>query len=268
MRSLQRIAHRGYAGAAPENTVAAARCAANHDADWVEIDVLPTGDDDVVVFHDSRLDGGNGSRGITDGSGVVWETPTTEVMDAEVLDSGETIPTLRMLCERLPADMGLNVELKHCGALELRTETVLDPDTRDTRAAIWRPFVEDVLTALEGFSGEVLFSSFAEGALAALRTQAPSASLAPIVNQNVTAAFELASRYDATAIHPSVRALGIREPGSPDGSPTTRPIKRAHTEGYAVNVWTVRTWYQAHQLSIMNVDGLIADYPLSMAWRD
>ncbi|MFB6211443.1 MAG: glycerophosphodiester phosphodiesterase [Halobacteriales archaeon] len=264
MTELQRIAHRGYAGAAPENTTAAARFAAENGADYVEVDVIPTADGDVVVFHDARLDGKDDSRGITNGTGIVWETPTHAVTESEVRTSGETVPTLSGLCDGLPAGVGLNVELKHCGAPSLKTGCVLDPVTRDDRAARWRPFVADVLADLGSFDGPVLFSSFAEGALAALRTQAPDASLAPIIHDDITVAFELADRYDATAIHPSLAAVGISQTVE---SPVTDPIERAHTNGYAVNVWTVTNWYQARQLETRGADGMIADYPGLTEWR-
>lgn len=267
MAQLQRFAHRGYAGIAPENTIAAARCAHRHDADWIEIDVIPTGDGDVVVFHDNRLDGVAGSRGITDKTGLVWETPTADVTTAEVLESEESIPTLASLCEAVPQNIGLNVELKHCGTPTLRTEEALDPATRDTRKEQWQPFVADVVETLDRFGGTVLFSSFAEGALAALRDDAPTAALAPIVRNDVTVALELADRYDATAIHPSLTALGIGTINPAEASPSSAPVDRVHNNGYSVNVWTVRTWYQAHQAQRLGVDGIIADYPQLLSWR-
>ncbi|WP_210409005.1 glycerophosphodiester phosphodiesterase [Halorhabdus rudnickae] len=77
------IAHRGFAGVHPENTVCAvakaarggrSNNAAKRGADMIEIDVIPCGgrpyegdDFEVVVFHDDRLasrDGGE--RGLTE----------------------------------------------------------------------------------------------------------------------------------------------------------------------------------------------------------
>jgi glycerophosphoryl diester phosphodiesterase len=43
------IAHRGFSGAAPENTIAAVRAAIEIGADMVEIDVTMTADEHVVV---------------------------------------------------------------------------------------------------------------------------------------------------------------------------------------------------------------------------
>lgn len=60
----------------------------------VEIDVLRCPDGTPVVFRDNRLDAGDDSPGITDGTGVVWETPRQEVLAARVLDTRETVPSL------------------------------------------------------------------------------------------------------------------------------------------------------------------------------
>lgn len=60
----------------------------------VEIDVLRCPDGTPVVFRDNRLDAGDDNPGITDGTGVVWETPRQEVLAARVLDTRETVPSL------------------------------------------------------------------------------------------------------------------------------------------------------------------------------
>ena len=49
------IAHRGFSGRYPENTLAAVRAALDLGVDFVEIDVHETRDGEVIVFHDYRL---------------------------------------------------------------------------------------------------------------------------------------------------------------------------------------------------------------------
>lgn len=49
------IAHRGFSGKYPENTLAAIRAAMKLGVDYVEIDVQETHDGQIVVFHDYRL---------------------------------------------------------------------------------------------------------------------------------------------------------------------------------------------------------------------
>lgn len=50
------IAHRGWSGRYPENTLAAIQAALRLGVDMVEIDVHETKDGQLVVFHDYRLD--------------------------------------------------------------------------------------------------------------------------------------------------------------------------------------------------------------------
>lgn len=57
------IAHRGFSGKYPENTLAAFRAALALGVDMVEIDVHETRDGGLVVFHDYRLDRLCGVRG-------------------------------------------------------------------------------------------------------------------------------------------------------------------------------------------------------------
>ena len=60
------IAHRGGAGLAPENTMAAFRCAVDDwDADILELDVRLTADGQLVVLHDETVDR------TTDGTGPI-----------------------------------------------------------------------------------------------------------------------------------------------------------------------------------------------------
>jgi glycerophosphoryl diester phosphodiesterase len=238
------IAHRGFAGVTPENTVGAVRVAADR-ADRVEIDVVACGDGTPVVFHDARLDAGANSRGVTDGSGAVADLPSEAVTDAVVLGSGQRVPTLARLLARTTGP--LDVELKSPGA-GTDPRGSLPPADRDAARERWQPFVDRVLELVGG--RDARFSSFSEGALAAVRERDATASLAPLCTDLGTG-HELAVRYDAGSIHPSLPALRAA-----DRVPTDR----------TVNVWTVRTWVEARAAVDAGADGLIADYPGLTRW--
>ena len=254
------IAHRGFAGAHPENTVAAFE-AASRRADLIELDAVATADGDVVVFHDDELAGRDGGAcGLTDADGLVRETDTATVTDAVVLGSGETVPRLSTALEAIPSNVGVNVELKNPGRSDLRVAEKLDPDVLADRADVWRPFVSRVVETLEAYDHEVLCSSFCEGALAAVR-DVSSYPVAPICWRSVTDGLAIAERHDAAAIHPPIE-LVEGTPFTDESVATTEPglLEQAHAAGRAVNVWTVTTWYEAAQLSAAGVDGLISDY--------
>lgn len=258
------VAHRGFAGRYPENTLGAARAAAA-DADAVELDVTATADGDPVAFHDSRL-GGRDDGGLTDREGYVWEASTETVTETEVLDSGLTVPTLADAVDAVPPEIGLNVELKNPGTAAVRPGESLDGTDLAAARERWGPFVDRVLDDLADAPHDVLFSSFCEGALAAVRGRS-DAPVAPIVWDDVEMGLAVARRYDAAAIHPPWNLVA----GTPfageeycQGSvagPRVDVVSRARDAGLAVNAWTVDTWYRADRLRAAGVNGVIADYP-------
>ena len=259
------VAHRGFAGENPENTLAAARAATREDgpggrADFVEFDVVATGEGDVVVFHDDELAGRDGDEpGVTDVNGVVWETDTETVTSAAVFGSGETVPRLDEMLAAIPTDVGVNVELKNPGNGSLRFGEKLSEEDLEARKSIWGPFVDRVLSALDATDHEVLLSSFCEAAVA-VAAERSTYPVAPILWDSVEDGIAIAERHDAAAVHPPAEMIR-RTPFFDDlrfGG--TDIVEAARTEGRAVNVWTVETWYQAERLVEAGADGLIADY--------
>ncbi|MFP4627196.1 MAG: glycerophosphodiester phosphodiesterase, partial [Natronomonas sp.] len=259
------IAHRGFAGENPENTSLAARAATRESdsgrrSDLVEVDVVPTADGDVVAFHDDDLAGRDGEgMGLTDTSGLVWETDTETVTNAEVLRSGETVPLLTEVLESIPSSVGVNVELKNPGSTSLRIGEKLYDETLDAQKEIWRPFVDRVVDAVNTRDHEILFSSFYEAAIA-IASELSNESVAPIFWESVDDGIEIAEAYDADAVHPPVEMIR----GTPFFDDAqfgeTDLVRTARRRGWDVNVWTVDSWYQADRLLDAGVDGLIADY--------
>ncbi len=248
------IAHRGFAGVCPENTVAALSGAADRGADMVELDVQPTADGDVVVIHDSELDA------LTDRSGVVWEQPTATVTAARVLGTEERVPRLATVLDALPTDVGVNIELKNPGTEPVRPGEALGEAAREQARERWQRFVESVVAATDRFDHDILYSSFCEGALAALAAldrETPRATLvAPTCGD---AGVTVARRYDVDAIHPPLEQCG------PDAAVDWAGV--AADLDASLNVWTVTDWQEARTAVRGGADGIIADYPgLSDGW--
>ncbi|RQG92691.1 glycerophosphodiester phosphodiesterase [Natrarchaeobius halalkaliphilus] len=262
------IAHRGYAGVAPENTIGAAvRAAERSETSMIEIDVQPAECGTPVVIHDERLEGARDGRPLTDATGLVRDASRSKLAETRVLGTRESVPTLASLLEAVPATVGLNVELKNPGTASLRFSESLPQDERDGRRECWRPFVERVVSDCHGFGGEVLFSSFCEGAIAAVRDVDPKYAVAPLIWDDLEAGLEIARRYDCEAIHPPRNAITgsalatTKYAGFPPDEPAIDVLEIAHDEGRAVNVWTIETWHGFADLAAAGVDGIIADYP-------
>jgi glycerophosphoryl diester phosphodiesterase len=106
------IAHRGDLSSAPENTLPAFQRAWSIGADGVELDVRLTRDDQLVVFHDRRV------NRTSNGQGRVREHTLAEMRSLDVGSwfspdfRGENAPTLDEVFELLPHDYLINVELK------------------------------------------------------------------------------------------------------------------------------------------------------------
>lgn len=226
---VQCIAHRGFAGVYPENTLAAVLGAAGDGADAVEVDVRRCGSGEVVVCHDATVDR------VTDGTGAVSDLSCTDLSRRDVLGSGEGIPTLGEVVDSLPAGVGLNVELKE----------------RDVAADVLRILV-DVADGrdwwLSSFDGEALAAArdAATDLRATVQRPVPTALL---VTGETAAPVAAARECQCRAIHPNADVC------TPD------MIATAHEAGLAVNAWTVRSESTACRLARAGVDGLIADAP-------
>ncbi len=132
------IAHRGGAALAPENTLVAFERALDWwGADILELDVQPTADGEVVVFHDATLDR------TTDGAGPVAARTLAEI---QALDAGYCftpdglqypfrgrgirVPTLAELLDAFPG-VRINIEIKDGRAQERVWETIRQAGATD-----------------------------------------------------------------------------------------------------------------------------------------
>ncbi|HJM00198.1 MAG TPA: glycerophosphodiester phosphodiesterase family protein, partial [Acidimicrobiales bacterium] len=104
------IAHRGGAGAWPENTMPAFQGAVDLGFQYVETDVHATSDGVLVAFHDSRLDR------VTDQVGNISELLWSDVQKA-LVDGREPIPRFAELMQSFP-DLKVNIDPKSDGAVE------------------------------------------------------------------------------------------------------------------------------------------------------
>lgn len=231
------IAHRGFAGEHPENTVSTFRSAARS-ADWIELDCRPTADGAPAVFHDRRLDR------CTSISGVVAETPAATLFSTEVFGGG-SIPTLEEALDAIPLDTGVVLDLKG------RHGTV--PTGADER---WE-WLEEPLATIADTPHPTLISTFWEDALEATERYAPGLPTAYLFERGVDHALEVAERHDCAALHPPLELLIDGRTASNDGEGEL--LARAHERDLAVNAWTVTDREEAAALAALGVDGIIAD---------
>lgn len=111
-KEVQITAHRGSSLKAPENSISAVVEAIIEGSDYVEIDVMTTLDDEVVLFHDNTL------RRFTGSSKSIKKLTLEQVQQIDIGSKfsdkykGETIPTLEAVLQLSMNNVKLNIELK------------------------------------------------------------------------------------------------------------------------------------------------------------
>jgi glycerophosphoryl diester phosphodiesterase len=110
--TLEITAHRAGALNAPENTLAALERAIADKADWAEIDVQLTADQQLIVLHDiDLLRMGGGSLRVD--QATLAEIQALDVGSLHSLEfAGERMPTLREFLDASQDRIRLNIELK------------------------------------------------------------------------------------------------------------------------------------------------------------
>ncbi len=221
------VAHRGAAGKAPENTLAAVDQAIVDDADWVEIDVQETADGEVVVIHDSDFMklSGNPTK--------VWDTTLSQVREIDVGSwfdtsfSEERVPTLAEVLERTRGKAKVVIELKYYGHDENLEQRVVD-------------IVEE-----SAMVDETAIMSLKYDAVRKVR------ALRPHWRVGLLSATAIG---DLTALDADFLAVAM-------GMASRGLVARAHEAGKQVFVWTVNDPVSLSRMMSLGVDGVITDEP-------
>lgn len=245
------IGHRGAAGVAPENTLAAIQHGILAGSDALEVDVHVTTDGHLVLIHDDTVDR------TTDGSGPVEAMTLSEIkrLDAGYRftpDRGRTFP-FRDGSVRIPTldeaaaaagDLPLIVEVKSPGAGRALG------DWLRTRRQNARAGPDDLDRFIVG--------GFEKDAVAPAAAQArwQCASRRDLIP------FILAGKVGLRwPLRPAIDAIMLPIRKGPLRLVTRRFVRQAHDAGLGVFVWTVNRPDVMRALLDLGVDGLISDVP-------
>jgi glycerophosphoryl diester phosphodiesterase len=226
-RAVAVIAHRGSSAAAPENTLAAFRLAAEQGTDYVELDVQESADGEVLVVHDSDLMkvGGDPRK--------IWEADAAALRSVDVGShtgaqfSSERVPTLAEALAVCRGRCRVIVELKSYGHDQLLEDRVVE------------------IVERAGMERDCIFMSLDHDMVRAMKRLRPSWRCGVLVAKAIG---------DLTSLHADFLAVEAR-------MATARFVRRAHRAGQDVYVWTVND--PAWMLTGLSrgVDGLITDHP-------
>ena len=228
------IAHRGFSGRAPENTVAAISEAIAIGADMAEIDVTLTADNRVVVIHDETL------QRTTNGSGNVAEHDFDEIRSLDAGSwfapqfAGEKVPTLGEVLDLVKGQILLNVEIKS--------------------EAVGRGISDKVAAAIKerGMTDQVIVSSFSPTALEQMRAVAPEIRTAVLYNK------ELQRGQDPVEI---VRGLGASAFNIRGSRLKAKMLRSCREQRIPVGVYTVDKPRKMKQWVKKGIDAIFTNHP-------
>jgi glycerophosphoryl diester phosphodiesterase len=283
------VAHRGAAGLAPENTLAAFAAALDMGVDGLEMDVLVSADGEVVVHHDFTLNPAttrdrNGRwlseserrpiRGLTLAELRTYDVgrlnPSSRYARRypdQHPEDGERIPTLRevarLLNSRKDTVTALWIEIKTTPekpeltpAPEMVVEAVVELlkeegllDQARILAFDWRALVYSLKHHPQL---PVVFLSYSGQSLDNLKVGRPGASewLAGVDIDDFNG-----------SVSRAIRCLGGRIWGPHFGSLTADQVREAHQLGIRVFPWTPDDVADMRRLLEMGVDGIITNRP-------
>ncbi len=221
------IAHRGAAGAAPENTMAAFERAIQDDADWVELDVQETADGRVVVIHDSDL------MKVAGVNLAIWAATYEQLQD---IDAGswfgpefadQRVPLLADVLALCKGRVGVFIELKYYGHDQRLEERVVD------------------IVEAAGMESDIVVMSLKYGGIQKIRELRPTWRAGLLT---ATAVGDL-TRLDADFL--AVNA----------GLATGPFIRNTHRRDKNAYVWTINDRVEMARFIGRGVDGIITDEP-------
>jgi len=227
------VGHRGAAGLAPENTVAAFRRAADLGVRLLELDVRLTADRVPVCFHDDRLDR------VTPASGRVEEWSWEALSRLPVMPGafGGTYPDARI--PRL--DEALRSVPDAC-----RWLVELKP-SEDGAALVGRTLAVLVET---GVLRRCRIISFDHELLVRIAEARPDVALGVLINaRERDVLLPRAGALRAAAVHPPAAIVD------------EALVEAAHAAGFRVNAWTVNNAVEVRRFAALGVDEVTTDFP-------
>jgi len=223
----QVMAHRGSSKAAPENSLAAIQQAIEDRSDWVEIDVQETLDGQVVVVHDSDL------MKLAKSPRKIWETNSQELGSIDIGSlfdpkfSKERVPKLEEVLNLCRDRIGVIIELKYYGHDQRLEQRVVE------------------LVERTGMARQVMIMSLKPEGIRKLRALRPAWKCGLLLSVAVGDLKTVDADFLAINAKFASRSL----------------VRRIHSAGKQVFVWTVDE--PATMSSLMNrgVDGILTNRP-------
>jgi len=229
------VAHRGFSGVAPENSMVAFKKAIEVGSDMIELDVRLSKDGEVVVVHDESVER------TTNGKGRVIDLTVDELkkLDAgskfQPSFSGEQIPTLKEVLQLAYGQIKVNIELK---IGDYGKWTIFDLAERALREV-----------EMAGMVNQVMFSSFDPMAIERITKKNQAVPVAYLYNRPWSLPRQVTEGRPFPILNCRKSVL------------TMENISKAHQEGILVGVYTLDTKEEMEKFIDLKVDAIITNHP-------
>lgn len=231
------IAHRGFSGIAPENTLIAIQKALELGVDFIEIDIHQTKDDVIVVIHDEAIDR------TTNGTGEIKDFTYAQLQQFDAGSwkgpefKGEKIPSLDQVLALIKGKTKLLIEIK---------------DTYN----IYNGIEERALELIERHSAKkwCVLQSFDDFSLEHVKMIDRTSSF----ELHKLLEFEISELFDEIngGVYRYVKAINIDF-----DLLTPEIVEKIHQKGFKIFTWTVNTEEDIRSALKMKVDGIISNFP-------
>lgn len=246
------IAHRGYSGVAPENTLAAFELATHTGADMIELDYYHSADDVAIVTHDKTLDR-------TTDAVARWGKEKLTVKDvtaAELatLDAGQWFAP-RYASAKLPT-LSESIDL-----INRSNVTLIERKEGDAASLVKLLNEKQALNT-------VIVQAFDWDFLRDCHQQAPTVVLGALGPPSSRGGVKLEAKekWLSPAYLDDVQKTGARVVGWNSDYVTRASIADAHKRGFKVWVYTVNDVAKAQSLIALGVDGIISN-EVPLIWK-
>lgn len=246
------IAHKGASGMAPENTMASFKAALELGVDQIELDVRHTKDEEIIVFHDQKLD-----RIALDtlGNKVTGDVHDYTLEEIKQFDVGtwfdskykdERIPTLKEVLDFVNGRCKVLIEIKHMDHPHYHdfAEKLVEVVLKEKNGEDW--------IILQSYEPKYLDEVHELDPLIDTKALIVGEDSAPLL------AFYIETRIHMGRAKESNRMKAIN-PQWETLSP--RRVFQMHAKGYEVHAYPVNEREDMIKMLNAGVDGIITDFP-------
>lgn len=234
-KNIINIAHRGFSGRYPENTLLSFQKALEEKVDMIELDITFSKDGEIVIFHDVNMLRVSGlNKHIRD---LTYEKINKFEIGSWFKDEyfGLKIPKLTDLFKIIDDFTLINIEIKH-----------------EASSFINRNSEKKLLSIIKEYNMEnrVVLSSFNPMIVNRIRKMEPQISTAYLITQNMTPLLiYLLGKINAKFIHIDFKYLNEKN------------IKKMNKVGLKINTYTLNSYNEYNKAIKLGVNGIFTDYP-------